>query len=157
MLACGGRHWPLWGWAQCDTCTLAQRRLMRQGNPVGILKGPHASSACATSPSLTLDGDLAKDLQPLQGRAVPPARVKLVLALLDSQLRTSLHCIHGFHLPPANADLLVYQPHQTLAATGVLEDCPQRRLLGQVPVGQGRDSVTDGLESRPCLWGTSPL
>ena len=130
---------------------------MCQGDPMGTLKGPHSNSACAASPSLTLDGDLAKDLQPLQCGAVPPARVKLVLALLDSQLRASLHRIHGFHLPPANTDLLFYQPRQTLTAPGVPEDRPQRRLLGQVPVGQGRDSVADGLEPGLCLQGTSPL
>lgn len=124
---------------------------------MGILKGPHAICACATSPLLTLDGDLAEDLQPLQGGAVPPARVKLVLALLDSQLRTSLHRFHGFHLTPAYTDLLFYQPRQTLAAPRVPEDCPQRRLLGQVPMGQGRDSVTHGLESGPCLRRASPL
>lgn len=130
---------------------------MCQGEPVGILKRPHANSACTVSPSLTLDGNLAEDLQPLQGGTVPPARVKLVLALLNSQLRTSLHRIHGFHLLPANADLPFYQPRQTLAATGVLENRPQRRLLSQVPVGQGRYSVADGLEPRPCLCRTSPL
>ena len=118
---------------------------------MAILKGPRASSACPASPLLTLDGDLAKDLQPLQGGAVPLARVKLVLAFLDSQLHASLHLIHGFHLPPANADLLFYQPRQTLAAPGVPEDRPQGRLLGQVPVGQGRDSVADGLEPGPFL------
>lgn len=130
---------------------------MRQGDPVGVPKGPHADSACATSPSLTLDGDLAEDLQPLQHGAVPPARPKLVLALLDGQLRTSLHRVHGSRLPPANADLLFYQPRQTLAAAGVPEDLPQRRLFGQVPVGQGRHSVAAGLEPGPCLQGASPL
>lgn len=114
---------------------------MCQAYPMDTLKGPHANSACTISSSLTLDGNLAKDLQPLQSGAVPPASVKLMLTLLNSQLCTSLHCIHGFHLPLANIDLLFHQPHQNLTATGVLEDHPQRRLLGQVPVGQGRESV----------------
>lgn len=81
---------------------------MCQAYPMDTLKGPHANSACTISSSLTLDGNLAKDLQPLQSGAVPPASVKLMLTLLNSQLCTSLHCIHGFHLSLANIDLLFH-------------------------------------------------
>lgn len=98
-------------------------------------------------PLLTLDGDFAEDLQPLQGGAVPPARVKLVLALLHSQLRSSLHRLHGFHMPTANPYLLFHQPRQTCADTRVPEGPPQGRLLGQVPVRQKGVSVTGGLET----------
>lgn len=47
-------------------------------------------------PLLTLDGGLGKDLQPLQGGAVPVARVKLALAFEDNQL-----CPSSPWLPPA--------------------------------------------------------
>lgn len=65
-----------------------------------------------------------------------------MLALEDSQLRASLHRLHGFHLPPANVDLLFHQPRQAITAPGVPEDCLQGSLLGQGPVGQGSQGLT---------------
>lgn len=54
-----------------------------------MLEGQRAKPARATFPSMTLDGGRAEALQPLQGGAVPAARVELVLALEDSQLWAS--------------------------------------------------------------------
>lgn len=149
MSARGRRHWPLWEWVQCDPCTLAQERLMCLGD---ILEGHHAKPARATTPSLTLDGGLAKDLQPMQGGAVPEASD--TGAGIQGQKAPHLASPPPWLPPaPAHGDLLLHQPRQAITALGVLQDC----LLGQRPARQGRGSAVDGLEPGPYLCRTNPL
>lgn len=96
-------------------------------------------------PSLTLDGGLAKGLQPLQGGAVPAARVKLALALEDSQVHASLHRLHGFTASRASTCLWQtgtcsssspIRPSQPLGSqrTACREVCLARDLWGRAEV-----------------------
>jgi len=107
----------------------------------GSFNGSHANpTRTHWSVLLTLDSSVAKGLQPLQSGTVPPA--KLRLTFLNSQLCSSLHCLHGFHLLQAHSELFLHPPCHSCATTRVLEGPLQGRLLGVVLVGQdGRGLV----------------